>query len=142
MLTVALLALAAMAAFTTAKPAQAQSTSDAVVGEAWGWYGTPYISDGGGYYGVDCSEFTSLVFGAFDVNLPDDPGAQMAYGVPVSYPGPGDLVFFSENGSGYITHVGIATGYGTVLHASNYWGYVTETPIHYIPGYIGARSIF
>jgi cell wall-associated NlpC family hydrolase len=134
-----LLAVAALA--ITAKPAQAQSTGDAVIGEALGWYGTPYVFNGGGYYGVDCSDFTSLVYGALGVYLPDDPGAQMAYGVPVSYPGPGDLVFFSEDYSGYITHVGIATGYGTVIHASIYAGYVTETPIDYIPGYVGARSI-
>jgi peptidoglycan DL-endopeptidase RipA len=138
---VTLLALTAAAMTVSAKPAEAQASGEAVVGEASGWLGAPYVFNGGGYYGVDCSDLTSLVFGAFGIFLPDDPGAQMGYGVPVATPGAGDLVFFSGDGSGYITHVGIATGYGTVIHANDYWGYVSEDPIYNIPGYVGARSI-
>jgi hypothetical protein len=45
--------------------------------------------------------------------------------------------------SGYgISHVGIATGYGTVIHASTYYGAVVETPIEYIPGYVGAVDAY
>lgn len=134
---VAMLAMAAMALFTSADPAEAQSTGDAIVGEASGWYGTPYNYPDG----IDCTGFTSAVYANFGVYLPDSPVGQMAYGVPVATPSPGDLVFFSEDGSGYITHVGIATGYGTVIHSSDYYGYVTETPIQNISGYVGARSI-
>ncbi|HEX7170260.1 MAG TPA: NlpC/P60 family protein, partial [Rubrobacter sp.] len=53
----------------------------------------------------------------------------------------GDLVFFDETGYG-ISHVGIATGYGTVIHASTYYGAVVETPIGYIPGYVGAVDAY
>ena len=121
-----------------ASPAQAAPTYDtsgeAVVDEAYGWIGTPY-----GAYGVDCSGFTSQVFAQFGVYLPDDPAAQWSYGVS-STAEAGDLVFYDEHGWG-ISHVGIATGYGTVIHASTYYAAVVETPMYAIPGYVGARDV-
>jgi len=111
--------------------AEAQTTTDqAIVEEARSWIGTPY-----GAYGLTCSGFTSMVYAEFGVYLPGDPASQYAYGVP-SYGEAGDLVFFDEHGYG-ISHVGIATGYGTVIHSSTYYGAVVETPIEYIPGYVG-----
>jgi cell wall-associated NlpC family hydrolase len=67
----------------------------------------------------------------------------MGYGKPVSGPPQkADLVFFSEDGSGNITHVGLATGDGDVIiHASNYANHVTKTPMGYISGYVGARRL-
>ena len=110
------------------------SSGEAVVDEAYAWMGTPY-----GAYGADCSGFTSQVFAQFGVYLPDDPQAQYSYGYS-STAEAGDLVFYNEAGYG-ITHVGIATGYGTVIHASTYYGAVVETPIYDIPGYVGARDV-
>ena len=66
--------------------------------------------------------------------------AQYAYGT-ASYGRAGDLVFFDEHGYG-ISHVGIATGYGTVIHSSTYYGAVVETPMVYIPGYAGAVDAY
>src|SRR5918994_3109542 len=106
--------------------AHAQGVSGhAVVDNARSYMGTPYGSSG-----LYCSGFTSAVFADFGVYLPDSPGAQYAYGTPSSGKA-GDLVFFDESGYG-ISHVGIATGYGTVIHASSYCGAVVETPIEYI----------
>ena len=48
-------------------------------------------------------------------------------------------MFFDEAGYG-ISHVGIATGYGTVIHASTYYGTVVETPIDLVPGYVSAAD--
>ena len=110
-------------------------SGQAVVGDARSYIGTPY-----GAYGFDCSGFTSAVFADLGVYLPDSPDAQYAYGVPSSAKA-GDLVFFDEAGYG-ISHVGIATGYGTVIHASTYYGAVVETPIEYIPGYVGAVDAY
>ncbi len=110
------------------------TSGEAVVDEAYAWMGTPY-----GAYGADCSGLTSQVFAQFGVYLPDDPAAQWSYGVPSSAEA-GDLVFYNEDGYG-ISHVGIATGYGTVIHASNYFGAVVETPMYDIPGYVGARDV-
>jgi cell wall-associated NlpC family hydrolase len=110
------------------------ASGQAVVEEAYAWMGTPY-----GAYGVDCSGLTSQVFAQCGVYLPDNPAAQYSYGVP-SYGKAGDLVFFNEHGYG-ISHVGIATGYGTVIHSSTYYGAVVESPIWEIPGYVGARDV-
>jgi cell wall-associated NlpC family hydrolase len=92
---------------------------------------------------MDCSCFTMTVFGHFGIDMPDSPSAQYGYGTPVyGAPQAGDLVFFSEDGSGIPTHVGIATGRGTVLiHASSYYGDVVESDMSYIPGYLGARRL-
>jgi cell wall-associated NlpC family hydrolase len=112
--------------------AEAQTATDqAIVEESRSWIGTLY-----GAYGLSCSGFTSMVYGEFGVSLPGDPASQYSYGVPSSVEA-GDLVFFDEHGYG-ISHVGIATGYGTVIHSSTYYGAVVETPIEYIPGYVGA----
>ena len=118
-----------------AAPSYADHTSgEALVDEAYGWIGTPY-----GAYGVDCSGFTSQVYAQFGLYLPDDPAAQWSYGVP-SMAEAGDLVLYDEHGWG-ISHVGIATGYGTVIRASTYYGAVVETPMYAIPGYVGARDV-
>ena len=121
-------------------PAEAEAqtaygSGEAAVAEARAWLGTPY-----GAYGADCSGFTSAVFADLGVYLPDDPAAQYSYGYP-SGGGAGDLVFFDEAGYG-ISHVGIATGYGTIIHASTYHGAVVETPIEYVPGYVGAVDVY
>jgi cell wall-associated NlpC family hydrolase len=89
----------------------------------------------------DCSCFTMLVFQQFGIALPDSPGGQMGYGTPVyGAPQAGDLLFWSEDGSGTITHVGIAMGDGTTIHAQ-IGNQVTITPIKYIRGYVGARRL-
>ncbi len=115
--------------------ASAQTISgEAAVAEAQSYIGTPY-----GAGGLDCSGFTSAVYANLGVSLPDDPAAQYGYGAP-SEGAAGDLVFFDEAGYG-ISHVGIATGYGTIIHSSTYYGIITETPISQIPGYVGAVDV-
>ena len=60
--------------------------------------------------------------------------------IPKSNLRPGDEVFFKENGpSGPITHVGIYSGNGRIVHASSYWGKVVEKEMKYINGYFGAK---
>lgn len=132
-----LVALTAMMFVFQARPAQA---NEAVVAEARSYIGAPYDYTLGYGYGYDCTDFTTAVFSAFGVYLPDPPSAQMGYGVP-SAAGAGDLVFYSEDGWS-ITHVGIATGYGTVIHSSSYFGYVTESGLYDIPGYVGSRDVY
>ncbi|MGB3634521.1 MAG: NlpC/P60 family protein [Rubrobacteraceae bacterium] len=132
----ALVALTAMMFVFQARPAQA---NEAVVSEARSWMGTAYRYPGMSY-GVDCTEFTGAVFSQFGMSLPDYPSAQFGYGVP-SDAGAGDLVFYSEGGYG-ITHAGIATGNGTVIHSSSYFGVVTETPMYDIPGYVGSVDVY
>jgi len=116
-----------------------------VLGEAKGWLGVPYDyshSAGQTRKAVDCSAFTAAVYKKFGIALPDSPAGQMGMGTPVSgTPKAGDLVFWSEDGSGVPTHVGIANGDGTTTHSSSFTGEVSVTPMKYINGYLGARRL-
>jgi len=107
------------------------------VEEARSWIGTPYVYGGASSAGVDCSGFTMLVMQQFGVELPRTTTAQFGTGVP-SDAKAGDLVFFTNGGYG-IAHAGIATGEGTVVHAS--YGGVTETPMQHLQGYAGAKDV-
>ena len=92
----------------------------------------------------DCSCHTSLVFEKFGIHLPDSPSSQWNYGQSVAKDElqPGDLVFFKEEGPSYpITHVGIYSGRGYLIHASSYYGKVVESEMRYIKGYYGAKRL-
>ena len=116
-----------------------------VLGEAKGWLGVPYDYShmaGQTRKAVDCSAFTAAVYSKFGIMLPDSPAGQLGTGTPVSGPAKaGDLVFFSEDGSGVPTHVGIANGDGTLTHSSSFTGEVSVTDMDYINGYMGARRL-
>lgn len=73
--------------------------------------GVPYVWGGTTTAGWDCSGFTSYVFRQFGVNLPHQSEAQRAYGILVSNPEPGDLMWMPG-------HVGIYIGNGMMVHAS------------------------
>jgi peptidoglycan DL-endopeptidase RipA len=120
-------------------------SGDDVLAVADDHLGTPYVFSPPGpcvaFEAEDCSCFTMLVFQEFGIALPDSPGGQMGYGTPVhGAPQAGDLLFWSEDGSGYITHVGIAMGDGTTIHAQVH-NEVTITSINYLDGYVGARRL-
>ena len=101
----------------------------------------PYRLGNASRSGTDCSGLTMLVYRKFGVSMPHDVRRQYRYGSRVSGPPQaGDLVFFDEHGRG-ISHAGIATGRGTIIHASDYWNKVTETKIQYIRGYKGAKRL-
>jgi cell wall-associated NlpC family hydrolase len=52
----------------------------------------------------------------------------------------GDEVFFKESGPYKgITHVGVFSGNGNLVHASHYYGKVVESKMKYINGYFGAK---
>jgi cell wall-associated NlpC family hydrolase len=96
------------------------------------------------YVKEDCSCFTKIVFRSFKY-IPDSPVLQFQYGHKVrsrSNLQRGDLVFFKERGYGRpITHVGIYSGNGYILHASAYFGKVVNSKMKYIHHYYGARRI-
>jgi cell wall-associated NlpC family hydrolase len=109
--------------------------------------GTPYVHSPPmpctAYQSEDCSCFTSLVFSEW-VTMPDNPVGQWYMGESVEKSDllPGDLVFFKEAGPFRpITHVGIYSGRGNILHASTYWGQVVESPMDAVDGYYGARRL-
>jgi cell wall-associated NlpC family hydrolase len=51
-------------------------------------------------------------------------------------------VFFKEGGRRRgITHVGIYSGRGNLVHASAYFGKVVESKMRYVRGYSGAKRL-
>lgn len=116
------------------KPVPAPTGSSVSYGVSLASQGIPYKWGGNTTSGFDCSGFTTHVFRETrGINLPRTAAGQYASSTKVSSPAPGDLVFFSENGS-RITHVGIYIGGGqyvgsqsstgtavTGVHGS-YWG--------------------
>ena len=91
-----------------------------------------------------CTCVTKKATSPFGHNMPMTELGQWRYSrsVFVRYRNlqPGDEVFFKENGrSGPITHVGIYSGNGNLVHASTYFGKVTESKMKYVTGYAGAK---
>jgi cell wall-associated NlpC family hydrolase len=113
------------------------------------WHiGTPYRPSPPGlcraYRWEDCSCFTKLVFKHFGKNLPESPVKQWQRGQKIARSDvrPGDLVFFKEAGMARpITHVGIYSGRGKLVHASNYFNKVVESRMSYMRGYSGAKRL-
>jgi len=80
----------------------------------------PYLWGGRSPFGIDCSGLVQMVFKMGGVLLPRDSSQQMNMGSPVNFiheAQPGGLAFFGEE-EGDITHVGIITGNGSIIHAS------------------------
>jgi cell wall-associated NlpC family hydrolase len=114
------------------------------------WHiGTPYRSSPPGrcraYRSEDCSCTTKLVFKKFGKRLPENPVRQwnrLNNYVSKAHLRRGDLVFFKEAGRNRpITHVGIYSGHGNLIHASNFFGKVVESKMKYMRGYYGAKRI-
>jgi cell wall-associated NlpC family hydrolase len=110
--------------------------------------GTRYVRSPPGrcraFRSEDCACTTKLVFKKFGRKLPDNPVRQWREGRKIrkSNLRPGDLVFFKEAGrSRPITHVGIYSGHGNLIHASNFFGKVVESKMKYMRGYLGARRL-
>lgn len=120
------------------------SLGESIVAEARQYTNTPYALGGIGsclpYEIMDCSCLTMTVYQQFGISMTDSPTKQMTYGTAVvGKPQAGDLVGWGDTGN--ITHIGIATGRGTVIDANSYSGIVTETEIDAIPNYAGARRL-
>lgn len=91
---------------------------------------------------MDCDCFTKRTFN--DLGIPlgwwTD---QLKYGrrISVANRRPSDLLFFSEDGSGHLTHVGILSYDGYLLHASRYYGRVVESQLKYVRGLYAVRRL-
>ena len=81
--------------------------------------GDPYVRSGAGPDGWDCSGLTMRAYATIGIKLPHYSGSQAKYGQAVDWNvepiRAGDLVFLATNG--VISHVGIATGPNTWIHA-------------------------
>ncbi len=94
------------------------STSGGAVGIAMQYLGVPYVWGGADPSGFDCSGLVMYVYAQMGISLPHGATAQYAAGTPIDYSElqPGDLVFFGSGG-GYMSHVGIYAGGGSMIHA-------------------------
>ncbi|MHB9111414.1 MAG: C40 family peptidase [Thermoleophilia bacterium] len=93
------------------------STSGGAVGIAMQYLGVPYVWGGASPSGFDCSGLVMYVYAQLGIGLPHGATAQYAAGTPIDYSElqAGDLVFFG--GGGYMSHVGIYIGGGSMIHA-------------------------
>jgi len=93
------------------------STSGGAVGIGMQYLGVPYVWGGADPSGFDCSGLVMYVYAQLGIGLPHGATAQYAAGTPIDYSQlqAGDLVFFG--GGGYMSHVGIYIGGGSMIHA-------------------------
>ena len=95
---------------------------------------------------MSCTCLTKKVFAKFGHKLPMSERGQWSYDrgrkVAKSNLRLGDLVFFKEGRRKRgITHVGIYSGNGNLVHASAFFGKVVESKMRYIKGYSGAKRL-
>lgn len=126
----------------SARSAEASSKGQEVVRKARKYMGVKYRLGGvSSRSGIDCSGLTLMVYRKFGASLPHWDEKQYRYGAKVQgTPKPGDLVFFDEHGDG-ISHVGIYSGNGKLIHASDYYNRVVESEMKHLKGYKGARRL-
>jgi cell wall-associated NlpC family hydrolase len=124
-------------------PAAGGGSSMSAVAAARSQLGARYQFGGTGNGGWDCSGLTQWAMGKAGISLPRTSYSQYGVGTPVEQAAiqAGDLVFFDTDGTG-ASHVGIATGPGSVISATTHG--VME---HAISGsywgarYVGARRV-
>ncbi len=101
------------------RPPVSRQLAEELVDHAMQFEGYPYVYGGQSPSGFDCSGFVWYNYKQFGYSLNRTADRQYSNGTPVrkSELLPGDLVFFTQNGSS-ISHVGIYVGNNIMLHAS------------------------
>lgn len=122
---VVLLAATAGACATASAPRPVASApagvhGAAIAAQARVFTGTAYRAGGATPEGFDCSGFVQYLYGQSGIALPRTAEDQFGIGQSLRPRDlePGDLVFFRTDGR-RISHVGIATGDGSFIHAPN-----------------------
>lgn len=110
------------------------ATRTAIVAYAKQFLGNPYVYGGTSLTnGTDCSGFTQGVYKHFGITTGRSSRDQAANGKEISIDAaqPGDLLFYSSGGNGYINHVALYIGGGKVIHASNSTTGIIISPYDY-----------
>ncbi len=116
----------------------------AVVRKAKRFLGTRYRYAACTRSRMSCTCLTKRTWKAFGHKLPMSERGQWKKGKRVAKSNlrRGDIVFFKEAGPRKpITHVGIYSGKGNLVHASNFFNKVVESKMRYIKGYYGAKRL-
>ncbi len=131
----------------TTNPTTPSNKAKAVIDLAHAQLGKPYVWGAEGPNSFDCSGLTYYVYkNAAGVNLPRVSRDQYRTGTAVSRSNlqPGDLIFYSTDGSGNITHVAIYVGNGQMIHAPRSGKNVEKVSInnsYWNKAYVGAKRV-
>lgn len=118
-----------------------------IVRTAKSFIGVPYLWGGDSAdEGFDCSGFTMAVYQYNGLMLPHSSRDQSGMGNPVGRSGleKGDLVFFSTNNTGKVSHVGVYIGGGRFIHAPGRGkkiGIESLDSAYYRKNYAGGRAL-
>lgn len=122
----------------------ANGKAGAAVNAADKMVGARYLYGGASAAGFDCSGLTQYAYAQAGVTLPHSSAAQAGKGVWVARAAlqPGDLIFFSTNGSGSVNHVGIYIGNSLFIAANSDGVAVCDLRGSYWSGvYLTARRV-
>ena len=115
-------------------PSRSGSAASTAINAAMGYIGTPYVWAGESASGLDCSGLTMVSYAAAGVYLTHSSRVQYGEGtlVPLDAAQPGDLVFWSSDGSqSGIYHVAIYLGDDMMIEAPTFGMTVRVTPMRY-----------
>ena len=108
--------------------------ADTAINTAYSFLGVPYVWAGESYDGVDCSGLTMLSYSPAGIYLTHSSRVQYGEGlqVPLSDAQPGDLVFWSEDGTqSGIYHVAMYLGDDQMIEAPTFGMTVRVTSMRY-----------
>lgn len=117
-----------------------------LVSSAQQFIGVPYqLGDVSPVRGFDCSGLTMMTYQLIGLDMPRSSRAQFRRGRPVSRDQlrPGDLVFFTTDASGQVSHVGIYQGDDLFIHAPRSGKKVSRARLsspYFRKRYLGART--
>lgn len=105
-----------------------------------------YIWGATGPTHFDCSGLTQWCYKQVGISIPRTSQAQSTFGKSVSKDNlqTGDLIFFSTNGTGRVSHVGIYEGNGVFIHASSPSSGIKKSKLsdsYYVKAWKGARRV-
>ena len=115
-------------------PSRSGNAASTAISTAMGYTGTPYVWAGESASGLDCSGLTMVSYAAAGVDLTHSSRVQYGEGaqVPLDAVQPGDLVFWSSDGSqSGIYHVAIYLGDDTMIEAPTFGMTVRVTSMRY-----------
>ena len=115
-----------------------------LVETAGNYLGVPYLWGGASGAGFDCSGLTMAVYRLNGLQMPRSSREQFARGtpVPLNEARKGDLLFFTTNHTGTVSHVGIYLGGDSFIHAPKHGRKISREKLagYYREHLLGART--